>query len=251
MRSFIFTVLLLALSGRAYAQQQSCSQNSDCTGTNEWCVSTVCTPWACTPAILTGSAGTNTCTALSDLNAASFGVLMSSGYNWGTVAYGADPCSTTAPWFGISCNAQGVVTSINIQNRVSLFETSVLPSSISLLTGLEKLALAQVSFTGPIPNLPPNLQYVFLGWNSHTGSLPDVSSLSSLWYFNVYNNGPYNNGGSQSWGTGGLNGTLPSSLLKICAGRPFTSSSGTISTGICFLNANSFTKVNGANANTV
>ncbi|KAL8137623.1 hypothetical protein V2J09_003624 [Rumex salicifolius] len=107
--------------------------------------------------------------------------------NLSTWTSDTDPCSSSFPWYGVSC----------FHNRVSklvLEDLSLTGSfdSLSYLTGLRVLSLTGNRLSGPIPNLSnlTSLKLLFLSRNSISGQIPaSLSSISSLYRLDLsFNN---------------------------------------------------------------
>ncbi|KAL5988359.1 Receptor-like protein kinase 7 [Asimina triloba] len=95
---------------------------------------------------------------------------------------------------GISCNANGSVTAINLTKQ-SL--SGPLPlDSLCTLQSLQKLMLGSNSIVGTIDHLPSCTQLIQIDFSANhlTGTVPDLAPLSKLLHLNLSNNhfaGPF------------------------------------------------------------
>ena len=101
--------------------------------------------------------------------------------NW-NVTGTSDPCADK--WYGVTCDAAGEhVTVLD-------FESNNLSGSLpdlSPLTQLVKAAFWYNNLTGTIPPLPDSLEYLDVGENNLTGSLPLKLPASLMTFYASYN----------------------------------------------------------------
>lgn len=98
---------------------------------------------------------------------------------------GNNPCDTTNPWLGVTCDTGGnLVTKLDLENLSLPYP---IPSAISALTDLQALTLKANNLVGSIPvqlSFLTNLYYLDLGFNSLTNTMPEqLSQLVGLQYF--------------------------------------------------------------------
>lgn len=100
--------------------------------------------------------------------------------NWLT----GDPCTVSAHWFGVKCNATAVVSLRLHDNNLT--------GSISTLTALEDLEMIDLSHNfirGELPALPLALEELEFGYNRIVGTIPhSYSKMQSLHVLHLNNN---------------------------------------------------------------
>ena len=174
--------------------------------------------------------------ALMDLYNSTDGPNWKNNNNWGLESC---PCDPDNPWFGVTCDEQGRVTQLSMNNNRL---TGPIPESIGNLTYLEVLGLTETcNFTSYIVNgtcLNPyglngeiptsicqlqNLRVLWLDGNELTGEIPScIGSMTELGSLNLGGNfltgqippeiGNLNNLGSLRLQNNNLTGVLPPEL---------------------------------------
>eukprot|EP00850_Spirogloea_muscicola_P003976 SM000016S01964 [mRNA] locus=s16:925125:939965:- [translate_table: standard] len=112
----------------------------------------------------------------------------------------SNPCDGCIPgteascaWSGVTCDDQGSVIRINLENTGYRYLGNM-PASLGSLASLQQLTLPFIGLFGPIPselgNLT-NLQILDLGWNDFTGEIPaSLGNLKELTTLSLAYEGP-------------------------------------------------------------
>ncbi|CAI5478101.1 unnamed protein product, partial [Closterium sp. Yama58-4] len=133
---------------------------------------------------------------------------------------------TCAQWQGLSCNAMGQVTSLELSYRRQLIGQSI-PAAITQLGALQRLSLERNLLVGSVPS---NIGYlsaltsISLGGNALQGSIPaGISTLVNLRLLDLHDNSltgaipdsfaPLTALATLALGDNHLTGSLPASLL--------------------------------------
>ena len=145
------------------------------------------------------------------------------GANWNSNTNWGDTAVPFNQWYGITADANDVVTQINLNNNNL---SGTIPSSIGNFSSLEKLYLQSNNLYGSIPvsiTSCTNLSNLFLGNNNLTGGIPlSWTGMINLYELSLYDNsltggipgslGSLSNLAHLSLSNNNLGGTIPSNL---------------------------------------